>query len=77
MTACRICLKPSTAPHIPATRKVHADHLTRMGWSGMCPAPSAPLATVRASLTAAGCTAESPARLDADAERMAREDRWS
>ncbi len=35
------------------------------------------LAVLRATLTAQGCTASSPARLDAEGERMAREDRWS
>ena len=35
------------------------------------------LAVLRATLLAQGCTAESPARLDADAERIAREDRQS
>ena len=35
------------------------------------------LAVLRATLTAQGCTAESPVRLDADAERIAREDRQS
>lgn len=34
------------------------------------------LATLRASLTAAGITASSPA-LDAEAEQIAREERWS
>ena len=38
---------------------------------------TATLEALRASLTAQGCTAESPARLDADAERIAREDRWT
>ena len=35
------------------------------------------LVAFRASLIAQGWAAESPARLDADAERIAREDRWS
>jgi len=35
------------------------------------------LASLRATLIAGGATAESPARLDADAERIAREDRWT
>lgn len=73
---CRICGKLADAEHTPSTRKVHADHLTRMGWSGMCPAPR-PLDALRATLLAEGCTAESPARLDAEGERMAREERWS
>jgi len=77
VTTCRICLKRSTAQHTPATRMVHADHLTRMGWSGMCPAPSGPLAALRATLTAEGCYADPDPRLDADAERIAREDRQS
>ena len=38
---------------------------------------NAKLTALKASLLAAGCTAESPAELDADAERMAREDRQS
>jgi hypothetical protein len=76
VTVCHICLKRSTAQHTPATRMVHADHLTRMGWSGMCPAPR-PLDDLRATLIAQGCTATSPARLDAEGERMAREDRQS
>lgn len=36
-----------------------------------------PLDTLRAACAAAGITAESPAVLDADAERLAREERWS
>lgn len=35
------------------------------------------LAALRASLLAAGATAESPAQLDADAEQLAREERWT
>ena len=35
------------------------------------------LAALRASLIAAGVTAESPAQLDAEGERLAREERWS
>ncbi len=38
---------------------------------------TAKLEALRASLTAQVCTAESPARLDAEGERMAREDRWT
>ena len=38
---------------------------------------NAKLAALKASLIAAGCTASSPATLDADVERMAREDRRS
>ena len=34
------------------------------------------LADLRASLIAQGCTATSPARLDDEGERMAREERW-
>ena len=37
---------------------------------------TAKLEALRDTLTADGWTAESPARLDADAERIAREDRW-
>ena len=37
----------------------------------------ATLEALRASLTAEGCTASSPARLDAEGERMAREERWT
>ena len=42
--------------------------------------PAEPLLLVvalRASLIAAGATAESPARLDAEAEQLAREERWT
>lgn len=35
------------------------------------------LAAFRASLIAQGWVAESPARLDTEGERIAREDRWS
>jgi hypothetical protein len=34
------------------------------------------ITVLRAELTAAGVTATSPDRLDADAERLAREERW-
>jgi hypothetical protein len=37
---CRICGKFETHRHTSATRAAHGDHLTRYGWSGMCPAPS-------------------------------------
>jgi len=106
VTICHICLKRSSAPHIPATRKIHAGHLARFGWSGMCAAPvidptwlrvrsdgadydstgarkvhagpaPRPLAAFRATLTAQGCTAESPGKLDAEGERMARDERQS
>jgi len=36
-----------------------------------------PLAALRASLLAAGATAESPRRLDDEAEQLAREERWT
>ena len=35
------------------------------------------LEALRAACAAAGITAESPAVLDADAERLAREERWT
>ena len=35
------------------------------------------LAALRATLTAQGCTAESPAQLDTEGERLAREERWT
>ena len=35
------------------------------------------LAALRASCAAAGITAESPSGLDAEAERLAREERWT
>ena len=38
---CTICGKTPGAPHVAATRAAHLDHLTRYGWSGMCPAPAA------------------------------------
>ncbi len=41
-----------------------------------CPLPEA-LTRLRAAMAAAGASATSPATLDADAERMAREDRQS
>lgn len=36
---CRICGKRPDQPHDSATRGPHTSHLTRYGWSGMCPAP--------------------------------------
>jgi hypothetical protein len=36
---CHICGKTPGDPHDSATRAPHADHLTRLGWSGMCLAP--------------------------------------
>ena len=73
MTACRICLKPSTAPHIPATRKVHADHLTRMGWSGMCAAPVIDPTWLRVRSDGADYDSTGARKVPA----TAREDRWS
>jgi hypothetical protein len=35
------------------------------------------LEALRGALIAEGCTAESPARLDAAAEQLAREERWT
>ncbi len=36
---CRICGKFETHRHTSETRAAHMEHLTRHGWSGMCPAP--------------------------------------
>jgi hypothetical protein len=36
---CTICGKAPGDSHDSATRTAHSDHLTRLGWSGMCPAP--------------------------------------
>ncbi len=43
----------------------------------MTPTLTPKLTSLRASCIAAGWTAESPAVLDPEAERMAREDKWS
>lgn len=39
--------------------------------------PATPVAALRAGLLAMGVTADSPARLDAEGERIAREERWN
>ena len=64
--------------HTAATRTAHLAHYTRHGFSGMCPGTSdSALAALRATLTASGATAESPATLDAEGEQRAREERWT
>lgn len=34
---CRICGKGAYQPHTAETREAHREHLTRHGFSGMCP----------------------------------------
>ena len=35
---CGTCGKRADQPHSASTRNAHSEHLTRFGWSGMCPA---------------------------------------